>query len=189
MKMGSAYSFIFMQIKVIFIGKVPPLDSPWNRGTRELGNGYYVRRITHQDHVVSSIKARRGEVIIQQMSFEVAKPIEVILDPFPHISKDVTKTSFRGWVQVDRLKSSRQQHKVEKYILNTPLQSGFCQLVGVQSLLPKILTWLWPKSVRILPTLLMTRPKIWYLFVTVTALVDIIFKRLLFMILSLLMKK
>jgi len=53
---------------------------------------------------VSSIKARRGEVIIQQMSLEVTKPIEVILDPFPHISKDVTKTSFGGWVQVNRLK-------------------------------------------------------------------------------------
>ena len=39
MKMSSACSFIFMQIKVIFIRMVSLLDSLWNRGTRELGNG------------------------------------------------------------------------------------------------------------------------------------------------------
>ena len=36
MKMSSAYSFILMQIKVIFIRMVSHLDSLWNRGTREL---------------------------------------------------------------------------------------------------------------------------------------------------------
>ena len=39
MKMSSAFSFIFMQIKVIFIRIVSLLDSLCNRGTRELGNG------------------------------------------------------------------------------------------------------------------------------------------------------
>ena len=39
MKMSSACSFIFMQIKVIFITIVSHLNSLWNRGTRELGNG------------------------------------------------------------------------------------------------------------------------------------------------------
>ena len=39
MKMSSACSFIFMQIKLIFIRMVSHLDSLWNRGTRELGNG------------------------------------------------------------------------------------------------------------------------------------------------------
>ena len=39
MKMSSACSLIFMQIKVIFIRMVSHLDSLWNRGTRELGNG------------------------------------------------------------------------------------------------------------------------------------------------------
>ena len=39
MKMSSTRSFFFMQIKVIFIRMVSHLDSPWNRGTRELGNG------------------------------------------------------------------------------------------------------------------------------------------------------
>ena len=41
MKMSSACSFIFMQIKVIFIRMVSHFDSLWNRGTRELGNGLY----------------------------------------------------------------------------------------------------------------------------------------------------
>ena len=41
MIMSFACSFIFMQIKVIFIRKVSHLDSLWNRGTRELGNGLY----------------------------------------------------------------------------------------------------------------------------------------------------
>ena len=36
--MSSACSFIFMQIKVIFIRMVSHVDSPWNRGTRELWN-------------------------------------------------------------------------------------------------------------------------------------------------------
>ena len=39
MKMSSACSFFFMQIKVIFIRMVSHLNSLWNRGTRELGNG------------------------------------------------------------------------------------------------------------------------------------------------------
>ena len=39
MKMSSACSFIFMQIKIIFIRMVSQLNSLWNRGTRELGNG------------------------------------------------------------------------------------------------------------------------------------------------------
>ena len=44
MKMSSACSFIFMEIKAIFIRMVSHLDSLWNRGTRELGNGllFYV---------------------------------------------------------------------------------------------------------------------------------------------------
>ena len=93
---------------------------------------YYAKKITHHDHVVSSIKGRRGIVVIQQMGLEVAKPIEVILNPFPHISKDVTKTSFGGWVQVNGLKSSKQYYKVENYILKTPFQCG---------LLPKTLNY------------------------------------------------
>ena len=43
MKMSSARSFIFMQIEVIFIRMVSHLDSLWNRGTRELGNGLFKR--------------------------------------------------------------------------------------------------------------------------------------------------
>ena len=39
MKMSSARSFLFMQIKVIFIRMVSHLDSLWNGGKRELGNG------------------------------------------------------------------------------------------------------------------------------------------------------
>ena len=39
MKMSSACSFIFMQIKVIFIRMISHLDSLWNRGTRKLGSG------------------------------------------------------------------------------------------------------------------------------------------------------
>ena len=39
MKMSSACSFIFMQINVIFIWMVSHLDSLWNWGPRELGNG------------------------------------------------------------------------------------------------------------------------------------------------------
>ena len=38
MKMSSACSFVFKQIKVIFIRMVSHLDSLSNRGTRELGN-------------------------------------------------------------------------------------------------------------------------------------------------------
>ena len=40
-KMSSACSFIFLQIKVIFIRMVSHLDSLWNRGTREHGNGLF----------------------------------------------------------------------------------------------------------------------------------------------------
>ena len=39
--MSSACSFILMQIKVIFIRMVSHLNSVWNRGARELGNGLF----------------------------------------------------------------------------------------------------------------------------------------------------
>ena len=39
LKMSSACSFIFMQIKVILMSMVLHLDSLWDRGTRELRNG------------------------------------------------------------------------------------------------------------------------------------------------------
>ena len=45
MKMSSAYSFIFMRIKVISIRMVSHLDSLWNRGTRELDNGLFFEAI------------------------------------------------------------------------------------------------------------------------------------------------
>ena len=48
MKMSSACSFIFMQIKVIFIRMVSHLDSLWNRGTRELGNGLLGSKVAGQ---------------------------------------------------------------------------------------------------------------------------------------------
>ena len=41
MKMSSACSFIFMQIKVIFLRMATNLDSLWKRGTRVLGNGLF----------------------------------------------------------------------------------------------------------------------------------------------------
>ena len=41
MKMNSACSFMFTQIKVIFIRLISHLDSLWNRGRRELGNGLF----------------------------------------------------------------------------------------------------------------------------------------------------
>ena len=41
MKRSFARSFIFMQIKIIFIRMVSHLDSLWNRGKRELGNGLF----------------------------------------------------------------------------------------------------------------------------------------------------
>ena len=41
LKMSSLRSFFFMQVKVIFIRMVSHLDSLWNRGARELGNGLY----------------------------------------------------------------------------------------------------------------------------------------------------
>ena len=39
LKMSSACSIIFIKINVIFIRMVSHLDSLWNRGTSELGNG------------------------------------------------------------------------------------------------------------------------------------------------------
>ena len=51
MKMSSACSFLFMQIKAIFIRMVSQLDSLWDRGTMELGNGLLVRKNPVIKHV------------------------------------------------------------------------------------------------------------------------------------------
>ena len=42
--MTSAYSYIFSQIKVIFIRMVSNLDSLWNRGASELETGLFSLR-------------------------------------------------------------------------------------------------------------------------------------------------
>ena len=67
MKMSSACSFILMQIKAIFIRMVSHLDSLWNRGTRELGNGLLVcscERISwifiHRECVIEVCEAERN---------------------------------------------------------------------------------------------------------------------------------
>ena len=58
MKMSSARSFIFMQIKVIFIRMVSHLDSLWNRGTRELGNGLLGKACWQRTNIQSVSKTR-----------------------------------------------------------------------------------------------------------------------------------
>ena len=45
MKMNSACSFIFMQIKAILIKMVSHLDSLGNRGARELGKGLFLGQL------------------------------------------------------------------------------------------------------------------------------------------------
>ena len=51
MKMSSACSFIFIQIKVMFIRMISHLDSLWNRGRRELGNGLFELSHTVNFHI------------------------------------------------------------------------------------------------------------------------------------------
>ena len=53
MKMSSACSFIFMQIKAIFIGMISHLDSLWNRGTRELENGLAIENCSGRIRICS----------------------------------------------------------------------------------------------------------------------------------------
>ena len=54
MKMSFACNFFFMQIKVIFIRIVSHLDSLWNRGTRELGNGLIGRASNFHNILIGS---------------------------------------------------------------------------------------------------------------------------------------
>ena len=72
--MSSACSFIFMQIKAIFIRMVSHLDSLWNGGTRELGNDlfplYYLssgrlRKVKNKGQfwTLSSKSGRRGRLL------------------------------------------------------------------------------------------------------------------------------
>ena len=56
MKMNSACSFIFMQIKVIFIRMVSHLDALWNRDIRELGNGLFFHYYFYLQYAIISYK-------------------------------------------------------------------------------------------------------------------------------------
>ena len=62
MKMNSACSFIFMQIKVIFLRMISHLDSLWNRGPRELGNGLLWQSIPGQPNSSTLIEIQRFHV-------------------------------------------------------------------------------------------------------------------------------
>ena len=64
MKMSSARSFFFMQIKVIFIRMGSHLDSLWNRGTRVLGNGLFVLNIEKLSHIIGP----RGSQDVRSLS-------------------------------------------------------------------------------------------------------------------------
>ena len=58
---------------------------------------------SHQDHVVSSVEAGWREVIIQVVGTCRRKPIEVVLQPFPHIALEVVEATTRGRKHVHRL--------------------------------------------------------------------------------------
>ena len=81
MKMGSARSFFFMQTKVIFIRMVSHLDSPWNRGTRELGKGllHDISRTSCPHYQLtgkiqcSNLKERIYNMLIYMNSFALRK--------------------------------------------------------------------------------------------------------------------
>ena len=60
MKMCSTYRFFFMQIKLVFIRMVLHLDSFWNRGTRELGNGLFSEPPTGVEPMTFQIPLRRS---------------------------------------------------------------------------------------------------------------------------------
>ena len=74
MKMSSACSFIFMQIKVIFIRMVSHLDSLWNRGTRKLVHGLFNFMFIHTNHmqkekfvIISNKVTMKGQYSVSQM--------------------------------------------------------------------------------------------------------------------------
>ena len=74
MKMSSACSFIFMQIKVIFIRMVSHLDSLWNRGTRKLVHGLFNFMFIHTNHMqkekfvmISNKVTMKGQYSVSQM--------------------------------------------------------------------------------------------------------------------------
>ena len=94
MSSASKCSFIFMQIKVVFIRMVSHLDSPWNRGTRELGNGLFLiesgRRsgvanffilmhdLDHSKGVCVLINSRRDSRVDTNGRFIETSPIVII---------------------------------------------------------------------------------------------------------------
>ena len=57
MQISSAYRFIFMQIKVIFIRMVSHVDSFWNRGTGQLGIGLLFSILCRQIPVPQEARA------------------------------------------------------------------------------------------------------------------------------------
>ena len=76
MKMSSACSFIFIQIKVIFIRMVSHSDPFGNRGTRELENDLLhtvERTVTRQTHFLKSI-VMRGALLWRDNRSEIGKP-------------------------------------------------------------------------------------------------------------------
>ena len=69
MKMSSVCSFIFMQIKVIFIRMVSHLDSLRNRGTREFGNGLLRRQLDFRERLLLFSYYRRNRKICSALKY------------------------------------------------------------------------------------------------------------------------
>lgn len=57
----------------------------------------------YHDHCVSTIKARSRKVIIEVCGLESRKAIELVLNPFPHVSIHVIESQGCRWKQVYRL--------------------------------------------------------------------------------------
>lgn len=52
---------------------------------------------------MSSIKAGRGEIIIQIMRLIAREAIEMVLGAFPYVSIEIIKTLRTGRIKIDRL--------------------------------------------------------------------------------------
>ena len=74
MKMSSACSFIFMQIKVIFIWRVLLLDSFWNRGSRKLRNGLiFLGLVIEHNRTHTKIWSMEQNRTVGQQSYSIKR--------------------------------------------------------------------------------------------------------------------
>ena len=91
-------------------------------------------KFTHQNDIVLAIERRRGEVIIQLMTFEAREAVEMVFHPLPRVAEDVVETGAVRFVHIYRLQNEEKtcawQYKINQSYTVEPYLTVYINFIS-----------------------------------------------------------